>query len=163
MNFSYFLENSELIFRFFHENAIRNSFQKYVLIKNPAFTLNWTYKYFNHNKCYDSLRYFFLFCSKLFMYNYTFLRSAQSRPDRQMEKLSSESPSKNLPKIESISTSIIIDDTVTTTTPPSTTPTPIDPHKWDAFAYGSLITVCIGVLCFFSCMAYKKHADYYSF
>ena len=80
-----------------------------------------------------------------------------------MEKLSSQSPSKNLPKIEITSSSIITDDTVTTTTPPSTTPTPIDPHKWDAFAYGCLITVCIGVLCFFSCMAYKKHADYYSF
>ena len=80
-----------------------------------------------------------------------------------MEKLSSQSPSKNLPKIEITSSSIITDDTVTTTTPHSTTPTPIDPHKWDAFAYGCLITVCIGVLCFFSCMAYKKHADYYSF
>ena len=82
-----------------------------------------------------------------------------------MEKLSSQSPSKNLPKIEITSSSIITDDTVTTTTPhfTSTTPTPIDPHQWDAFAYGCLITVCIGVLCFCSCMAYKKHADYYSF
>ena len=82
-----------------------------------------------------------------------------------MEKLSSQSPSKNLPKIEITSSSIITDDTVTTTTPHSTftTPIPINPHKWDAFAYGCLITVCIGVVCFFSCMAYKKHADYYKF